>query len=48
MNTGKSFLYGTKYIRIVIMSNYNSGFPDFKVANKAAHVDIKDILWNKI
>jgi hypothetical protein len=25
------------------MSNYNSGYPDFKVENKAAHVDIRDI-----
>jgi hypothetical protein len=36
---------GTKYIRIVIMSNYNTGYPDFKVENKAAQVDLKDIEW---
>ncbi len=30
------------------MSNYNSGFPDFKIENKGAHVDIKDIEWIRI
>ncbi len=30
-------------MRAVIMSNYNSGYPDFKIENKGAQVDLKDI-----
>ena len=43
VNSGKEFLLGTKYVRLVIMSNYNSGYPDFKIENKGAQVDLKDI-----
>jgi len=25
------------------MSNYNSGYPDFKIEDKGAQVDLKDI-----
>ena len=30
-------------MRVVIMSNYNSGYPDFKIEDKGAQVDLKDI-----
>lgn len=38
-NEGHSFLIGTKYVRILLMANYNSGYPDFNVANKQGIVD---------
>jgi hypothetical protein len=30
-NSGQEFLVGTKWVRIVLLVNYNSGFPDFAV-----------------
>jgi len=30
-NNGSSFLFGSKWIRVVMLVNYNSGFPDFAV-----------------
>lgn len=45
-NSGKEFMLGTKWIRVVLMLNYNSGYPDFKVENVGAEVDLRDIQWN--
>lgn len=30
-NEGNKFRKGTKYIKVVLLSNYNSGFPNFKI-----------------
>ena len=37
------FRKGTKYVKIVLLSNYNSGFPDFKITNRDAQV-----LWKNV
>ena len=42
------FRQGTKYVKIVILSNYNSGFPDFKIHNKEAAVFWKNVEFNII
>lgn len=44
-NNGSEFLLGTKEVRIVLLVNYNSGFPDFKVEKKEAEVEIKNVSW---
>ncbi len=33
-NSGRNFLYGTRYIRLLFMLNYNSGHPDYFIENK--------------
>ncbi|KAL4434750.1 hypothetical protein ABPG74_017170 [Tetrahymena malaccensis] len=40
------FRKGTKYVKIVILSNYNSGFPDFKILQKDASIYWKNIEFN--
>ena len=37
------FRKGTKFVKIVLLSNYNSGFPDFKINNKDASVYWKNV-----
>lgn len=37
------FRQGTQYIKIVLLSNYNTGFPDFKINNKDASVYWKNV-----
>jgi hypothetical protein len=40
-NGGKEFLVGTKFVRIVMLVNYNSGHPDYRVVRKDAEVDFR-------
>lgn len=42
-NNGTGFLLGTKWARVVLLVNYNSGFPDFAVEKKQASVDFRTI-----
>ena len=32
-------------MRIVLLVNYNSGYPDFKVDKKDAEVDVRELEW---
>ncbi len=40
------FRKGTKFVKIVLLSNYNSGFPDFKIHNKDASVFWRNVNFN--
>ena len=44
-NNGSEFLIGTAFIRIVLLINYNSGYPEFKIEKKNAEVDIRELEW---
>ena len=37
------FRKGTKFVKVVLLSNYNSGFPDFKINNKDASLYWKNV-----
>jgi hypothetical protein len=42
------FRQGTKFVKIVLLSNYNSGFPDFKINNREACVFWKNIEFHTL
>ena len=48
INEQCKFRKGTKFVRIVILANYNSGHPDYAVINKNAQFSFRNVEFSEI